>query len=230
MPLTGCLDPGGLPEGVVVGIDVSQSRGLDVAVLDHRLQLAAPLRRRVERACAVRWVAALSPLAVAVDGPASWARGPGGRTGERALLGRGIRLFLTPPAAGARSAFTRWMEEAVALFQALAAVGYRPFQGRTVRGSSLEVFPHATATVLLGRVAAKAERPAVLRAQGVAVPRGASRDGIDALLCALTGWWAVAGRFTALGDALEGWIVVPGDLKPHYPPRRRPEIPAQSEP
>ena len=83
-----------------------------------------------------------------------------------------------------------------------------------MQGRTLEVFPHAIASVLHG-----ARRPADLRkhlwrrealtAAGVDVAALKGNDQVDAALCALAGLCALEGRFCWAGEPSEGVIVLP---------------------
>ena len=92
------------------------------------------------------------------------------------------------------------------------------------RGTALEVFPHATATVLAGclrpkTVGKRAWRQRVLIAQGMPVGDLRSGDLVDAALCALTGLLALQGKHFAPGDPKEGVIVLPVVSLPASPYR-----------
>ena len=93
------------------------------------------------------------------------------------------------------------------------------------RRTAIEVFPHATATVLAGALAPKGVgkkpwREGVLRAQGVRTDELATLDRIDAALAALTGLLALDGKRFAPGDPTEGVIVLPATSLPAHPYRR----------
>jgi hypothetical protein len=139
----------------------------------------------------------------------------------------GVHIFLTPsdPDRYAHH-FYDWVRVGAQAFDAAAAAGYARQRDRgVVRACALEVFPHATAVCLRGglpppgttkRVVTKrAWRLKTLETAGVD-PSGLCRnragtptlDSIDAALAALTAWHALAGNFSAFGDAGE-WIVVP---------------------
>jgi hypothetical protein len=102
---------------------------------------------------------------------------------------------------------------------------YRP--GQPVRGSAIEVFPHASAVVLHERLPpsgcsksrslkARWRREALQRA-GVATGQLASLDLIDAALAALTGLLALEGCFCTVGDCRpeDGVIILPTKTLPH---------------
>lgn len=194
---------------LALGVDVSERRGLDLALLSpEKTLLGLWSRVRVEDlpAFLARWC----PAAIGIDAPSQWRSGASCRAGERALFQRGIRLFFTPMADRAAHPFYRWMAVGMRVWQAVGQAGYRAYPGEgSVKGCALEVFPHATATLLAGRTVAKRERAEVLRAEGVPLPQPVHQDGVDATLAALTVWYALQGAHQALGDRQSGWIAIP---------------------
>ena len=98
------------------------------------------------------------------------------------------------------------------------------YRGGSVKGTAIEVFPHATAVVLAGCLPPKgvpihAWRRQVLRARRASSRRRCrSVDQVDAALAALTGRYALERRFSAPGDPREGQIVVPAARR--CPPAR----------
>ncbi|MFQ5880587.1 MAG: DUF429 domain-containing protein, partial [Dehalococcoidia bacterium] len=169
----------------------------------------------------VAWVEEWRPRAVAVDAPLSLPRGlccleadcpcrplaaDGLKAAERELVRRGIGLFRT----GKRSIIKGMVYRAMGLRQALAQ------RGTPV----LEVYPYASKVALFGRRIPK-KGTAACRAwlQGrlaalvpglaaEATPLG--HDELDAVVAAYTAYLYGAGRATAVGDADEGLIYVPG--------------------
>jgi predicted nuclease with RNAse H fold len=117
----------------------------------------------------------------------------------------------------------------------LTAAGYRvPADHRDYEATLLEVFPHAAFVTLTGAIPAKktgprgaegrAQRHAVLAAQGVVLPPEASHDHLDAAAAALTALRWREGRGCAVGHPHEGLIVLPvtfSDLRDRYE-RERP--------
>jgi hypothetical protein len=111
-----------------------------------------------------------------------------------------------------------------AIFRALEPAFPR-YRAGSVKGTSIEVFPHASAVVLAGclppkGIAPHAWRRHVLRSQGVDARVLRSGDQVDAALAALTGILALDRRFSAPGDPREGQIVVPAATLPARPYRR----------
>jgi len=133
----------------------------------------------------------------------------------------GIQVFATPSdISRQRSSFYDWMRVGHEAFLAAMRAGYTTYKGgHSVRGTAIEVFPHATAVALRGHLPPKEAcvkksvkrqwREAALESAGVATTSLRSLDAIDAALAALTGLFALDGRFTALGTASDGMILLP---------------------
>lgn len=206
-----------------LGIDVGVRKGLDLVLLEDRHVLDTARRVRVEELARV--VGDLGPDVVAIDGPPGWATTGRSRLTERELRWFGIQCFNTP--ADERMAdhpFYEWMTVGFAAFRAIAE-SFPRYRGGSVKGTAIEVFPHASAVVLAGCLPPKgvpphAWRRDVLRAQGVDAGGLRSADQVDAALAALTGAFALERRFSAPGDPREGQIVVPAVSLPAHPYRR----------
>lgn len=196
---------------VSVGIDVAEVRkGLDLVALDHRRAVT----ERIARASVTDVVAAIARIApdvVCVDSPPAWARTGKSRTAERALRPLGITAFCTPTDPGDHT-FYRWMRVGFAVFDGIAE-HYPYYRDGPIRGTALEVFPEATATLLTGTLCPKGQkipfRRDALRAHDVDETLLPTIDAVDAALAALTGLRALDGQFTAVGDPAEGVIVLP---------------------
>lgn len=207
-----------------LGIDVGVRKGLDLVLLDEARRVCEARRRvRVEELPAL--VADLGPDVVAIDAPPAWARSGRSRLTERELRWFGIQCFNTPSdeRMGAHP-FFEWMTVGFEVYRVLED-RYPRYRDGSVRGTAIEVFPHASAVVLAGclppkGVAKHAWRRRVLREQGVDADALRSLDQVDAALAALTGLYALERRFSAPGDPLEGRIVVPAASLPAHPYRR----------
>lgn len=204
-----------------VGVDVSESRGLDVVTLDEHRALAGPPRREVPPRQLEAILAAVGPVAVAIDSPPAWGRAGGSRQGERELAALGVSCFRTPSdPQRCQRPFYNWMRVGHAAFAAAARAGYPLYRGGPVAGCALEVFPHSTAVALAGvspppgtarRPGRKATwRRSVLEAAGVDTAALRTLDQLDAALAALTGLLAWQGCSFTLGDPDEGLTVLPG--------------------
>lgn len=210
-----------------LGIDVGVGKGLDLVLMDER---RVPLRV-VSRVPLERLGFLLDELAadvVAIDAPPAWAPSGRSRLTERLLAECNIHAFNTPSAAHGRgNRFYGWMEVGFQVFDIAAAHGYARYRAGEPRGTAIEVFPHASATVLAGCLPPKAAkkkawRERVLRAQGVSTAELTTADRIDAALCALTGILALQGKRFAPGDPKEGVIVLPAATLPARPFRAAP--------
>ena len=198
---------------VAVGVDVSEARGLDVVALDPSGAVVGTWRRQTP-ADLERRLTELRPSVVAIDSPPAWGSRGACRPAERAVRALGMGIFATPsdPAVFGHP-FYRWMIAGFAAFDAAAAAGFEYYRGQgPMAGRALEVFPHATAVRLGGDPSLGSKRVwrvAVLEAMGVDCSPLRSVDAIDAALAALTGVLALDGRCEALGDEIDGAIVIP---------------------
>jgi predicted nuclease with RNAse H fold len=215
-----------------LGVDVSVRRGLDLVLLDGSPQPAFT-RSGVEPDAIAGHLRELRPDVVAIDSPPSWGVAGRSRGAERELRRLGIQSYGTPsdPRRGDHG-FYAWMKAGFRTFAGSAAAGYSRYRTGDVRGTALEVFPHATSVVLAASLPPAAVpkhvwRASVLRDHAVDPRLLDSRDLIDAGLAALTGLYALRGDFTALGDPTEGVIIVPAQSLPSSPYRRclRPPAP-----
>jgi hypothetical protein len=209
-----------------LGVDVGgeHRKNLDVVVLDGDRQVVAvgsqvPVRRLRSM------IEAGAPDVVCVDGPPAWAT-PGGRSrlAERELKFLGIQAYYTPDkATGETKPFYDWMRNALAAFRAADRAGFPVYRSGSIRGSAVEVFPHASATVLAGCLAParqtpsakRAWRAAILRAHHVPTAQLTTLDHVDAALCALTGLIGLElGDPFAPGAPAEGRIMLPARVVP----------------
>lgn len=196
---------------VSVGVDIAEQRkGLDVVVIDDQRAIV----ERIAHASVTDVVTAIvriAPDVVCIDSPPEWAQSGKSRAAERALRSLGIQSFSTPTDPGDHS-FYRWMRVGFAVFSNIADL-YPCYRNGPIRGTALEVFPEASATLLTGTLCPKGQknpfRRAVLRAHDIDDRSLRSMDAVDAALAALTGLRALEGQFTAIGDPAEGVIVVP---------------------
>ena len=197
-----------------LGVDVGVGKGLDLVLLDER---RVPLRveARVGVESVSDLIAETEPDVVAIDAPPSWAQAGRSRLTERMLAEFNIRTFATPSRPlGKGNPFYDWMEVGFRVFRAAARAGFSRYAAGDPRGTAMEVFPHASATVLRGflrpkGIGKRAWREGVLVAQGVRSDRLTSADLVDAGICALTGLLALQGKHFSPGDPKEGVIVLP---------------------
>jgi predicted nuclease with RNAse H fold len=219
-----------------LGIDVGVGpKWLDLVLMDER---RVPLRvqGRVAPDLLGPLIRELEPDAIAIDAPPGWATSGRSRRTERDLAEFNIHAFNTPSARNGRaSRFYEWMEVGFRAFRVAARAGFPRYAAGPPRGTAMEVFPHATATVLAGclppRGARKrAWRESVLRAQGVWTDDLVTADHVDAALAALTGVIALQGRHFAPGEPREGVIVLPVAALPARPYRHCPDEGADAPP
>ena len=209
-----------------LGVDVGgeERKQLDVVVMDADRQVAA-VGSRVAVRRLPELIAAHRPDVVAIDCPPAWAPiGHRSRLAERELKLLGIQAYYTPDrAAGERNGFYSWMRNGMAAFRAAERAGFPAYRAGSIAGSAIEVFPHASATVLAGCLPPSRQHPAskrtwraaVLTAQHVPIAQLRTLDQVDAALCALTGIIALELRDPfAPGAPDEGRIVLPARVVP----------------
>lgn len=208
-----------MPSLRAMGIDVSVSRGMDVVLLDDSLQPACWSCRTVE---AVEDLLLIHrPVTVAIDAPPSFPVAGNKRKSEGDLHALGLHIFFSPSDPLQQThPFYDWMRVGHRVFEAARRAGYPTYLGESsVRGSALEVYPHATAVLLHGspppagwakRAAGKRQwRTSVLQESGVPTPALVTMDLVDAALAALTARLALEGRAVSLGPPGEEGLVIP---------------------
>ena len=207
-----------------LGVDVGVRKGLDLVLLDTARSIL-DTHRRVRPEHLAELVDRLGPHVVAIDAPPIWALSGRSRLTERELRWFGIQCFNTPSDERmAAHPFFEWMTVGFATFRAIEG-RFPRYRGGSVRGTALEVFPHASAVVLAGCLPPRDRSPhewrrSILRDKDVDVAALRSADQVDAALAALTGVYALERRFSAPGDPKEGLIVVPAATLPAHPYRR----------
>jgi predicted nuclease with RNAse H fold len=204
-----------------LGIDVGVRKGLDVVLLDDRLDLLddrldlLSVHRHVELASLGALIDDLRPDVVAIDSPPAWGTSGGSRRTEAALRALGIQSYGTPSdPRKADNPFYDWMRVGFQVFGIAASRHFNRYSTGDVLHSAIEVFPHASAVVLAGclppsGISKREWRTEVLEKSGVACEKLRSTDQVDAALAALTGLLAANGAFVAPGDPAEGVIVLP---------------------
>lgn len=198
------------------GIDVSATRGFDVAVLDEDRRVILLAKAHDLDAAGVI-VRGLPPqTVVAVDAPPAPSRGLAGpgkeyRVAEQELQRAGVSLYGTPSTVERAKS---WMRAGFDLYDVLAKAGFPPFfEGPARRGVAIEVYPHLTYRVLAGGARGRASKlewsRATLRRKITGLPRDASQDALDAIAAAYTAWAFGLDRWVGYGDPREGVIVAP---------------------
>jgi predicted nuclease with RNAse H fold len=210
-----------------LGVDVAVQggKGLDLVVLNGSRSVVA-IVPKATREDLIRLIRERSPDISAVDAPPRWAASGRSRLTENELARLNIHAFRTPSFEHSSDRHFDWMREGIAVFETLAEGGYPLATGRPYHRRAIEVFPHATATVLAGclppvGIRKRAWRERVLRMQGVRTDDLTTMDQLDAALAALTGLLVLEGKESHLGDPAEGVIVLPTAAPA---PRYRPGI------
>jgi predicted nuclease with RNAse H fold len=204
-----------------MGIDVSVVRGLDVVVLDESVRPILSLARQTLPQLE-NTLTEMRPDIVAIDSPPAWSSVGRSRPLERELARLGISIYATPQDPGDH-VFYRWMRVGFDVFAAADRCGYRLFRGDTaVQGTAVEVFPHASAVMLRGRLPGRGVPKLTWRRQALAdagVEHDALRtiDQVDAALAALTGMRCLQGSFCVVGVQGECVLALP---VPALPTRR----------
>jgi methylated-DNA-protein-cysteine methyltransferase-like protein len=211
---------------VHVGIDVSATRGFDIAILDDGRRVTFLAKARDLDGVAVIARGLPPESVVAVDAPPGPSRGlvAGGkrfRVAEEELHKLGVSLYPVPPAEAETSS---WMREGYALFEILAKAGFPVFfEGPARGGVSIEVYPHLSYRTLAGSPRGKLSKiewsRAALRRRVSGAPKDATQDQLDAIAAALTAWYFANHRAVGYGDPREGVIFAPiGDERDEAPP------------
>jgi hypothetical protein len=189
-------------------------KGYDLVLLDD-VRRVVQAQRHVRREALRGHIEAWRPAVVCIDSPPGWAV-DAPRATEAAVLALGLSLYRTPWAEDQKTnAFYAWMRAGFEAFATARDAGYAMYDGgAAVQGRTLEVFPHAIASVLHGKrrpdgVRKDMWRREALTAAGVDVALLKGNDQCDAALCALTGLLALDGSFCWAGDPSEGVIVLP---------------------
>lgn len=198
----------------VAGIDVGGSRKGFHAVALRGKKIVAKLAT-CHATHLAGWCRAQGVSAVGIDAPSRWSLTGRARVCERELAGLGLSCFATPgQAIGEVHPFYRWMVHGAELFRLLAPE-YRLYDDRTPLFEPLcfETFPQAIACALAGKKLSarhkRVERRQILETAGIGSNALTAIDDIDAALCAVAAQHVLSGSFKALGDAAEGYILLP---------------------
>lgn len=213
-----------------------RSLGIDVGIAHlHFVCLQPPCDLveigRIRRTELADLVGHFRPGVVAVDSPSEPARQGSQRFAEHELSRLGIQSYRTPgdPDRLERP-FYAWMREGFEVFRELARLGYPRYARGPVRAHAVEIFPYAAAVALTGALrptdlSKRAWRRGILGKMRFDLSLLRNLDLVDAALAALTGLRALDGEFTAVGDPVEGVVVLPVRTLP--PSRyRRPPTPS----
>ncbi len=197
-----------------VGIDVGgQRKGFHAVVLCNG---QFKPRHFTEVSEVERWCLDQAAQVIAIDAPCACATVGNSRLAERSLAvgGQTIQCFKTPTRTSAKGrSFYDWVFNGEKLYQQLL-LHYRLFDGTPDRSKIvLETFPNAVVCALAGRVIPARQkataRRQILREQGCDDSPLPNIDFVDAALCALTAERFLLGHTRAVGNAAEGFIVMP---------------------
>jgi predicted nuclease with RNAse H fold len=200
---------------LAVGIDVGGSRkGFHAVALCDRGASAIVSSESASYVAA--WCRAQGASAIAIDAPSHWSVSGRARPCERQLAALGLSVFPTPSRAiGEVHPFYRWMVNGAALYACLVE-HYRLYEGRLSpvdHPLCFETFPQAIACALAGKTLSaknkRVDRRRLLEDAGLATESLPTIDHVDAALCAVAAQHVLAGSFMALGEAGEGFILVP---------------------
>ena len=202
---------------------VSRPTGIDVGGAEkgfHAVLLQPDgCVEKCQSACAeeiAEWCVSCGATIIGVDAPSGWSSGDKSREAERTLNEEGIHCFYTPSqsvAAAHQADNYGWVFNGQKMYAALRA-SFPLFDGKSTRPPlSFETFPHAIARILGGNqmVASKkrTQRTNLLLNHGVDTQSLTNQDWIDAAMCALAARSVVEGKYRKIGNADEGFIVVP---------------------
>ncbi len=211
---------------VAMGVDVSVVRGLDVVVLEESGRLVLPRARQTlpDLEAALREV---RPDIVMIDSPPAWASTGRSRPLERELARLGISMYATPQDPGDHT-FYRWMRVGFEAFASADRCGYPLYRGDTaVQGRAVEVFPHASAVTLRGRLPGRGAsrvtwRRETLEEAGVEHGPLHTLHQVDAALAALTGIRCLQHRSCLAGVRGESVLALPVPALPAVRYKREP--------
>ncbi len=135
----------------------------------------------------------------------------------------GINSFSAPHDPGDHS-FYHWMRIGFSTYASLST-SYPLYRAGSPAGTAAEIFPHASAALLAGKLHATGRekeslRRRVLGTHDVDDSDPPSVDRVDAALSALTGTLALEGTYTTVGNPDEGVILLPGRNLPRWPLER----------
>lgn len=217
-----------------VGIDVSASRGFDVAMIDEGRHLSLLAKARDIEALQVIIRGAPREALFAVDSPPRPSMqllgdGRTGRVAEAEALARGIPLYQVP---ATEDDAPSWMRAGFSVFKILEREGFGLFTGALAgavppSGVSFEVYPYLSYVVLSGGRRPRTKAPLewarqVIKGRVLGLPAQPTKDSCDAAIAAYTAWSFAKGEWSGLGDPREGVIIAPcsaADLPgPHFDP------------
>lgn len=192
------------------GLDVSATRGLDMAVIDGAGDVRLvwlPDHRGLLRLLHELGTEVL----LGIDAPSALARQPGGRQAERELQRRNVALYRTPTADGT---VDTWMAAGFEVWRIAREAGLIEQRERGGERGAIEVYPYLAYVCWTGKRRPPTEIPrawatALVRGRGIQLPSWAVKDHADAVSAALVARAYAANEAVPFGDPLEGVIWAP---------------------
>lgn len=195
------------------GLDVSATRGLDMAILDEALSVR--LVWLPDTGGLLRVLQELgTDLVLGIDAPSGPAIRPNGRQAERDLQGRNVALYRTPEIG---RPLDTWMAAGFEVWRVTREAGLVERRERGSERGAIEVYPYLAYVCLSGRSRPPSEVPrswamSLIRANGIRLPSWAVKDQADAVCAALVARAYSLGKAVPFGDPAEGVIWAPGAL------------------
>ena len=215
------MQPKAIPEEpiVVAGIDVGGERkGFHAVALRKRVlfgQFAS-----ADPAAVADWCREIGAMVIGVDAPCRWHQSGTTRVAETGLKREGGQCFSTPTYEAAIAHPLNhygWMLNGAKLFDQLET-SHRLFGGNTAELSGpvcFETFPQVIACALAGEIVSAKQKGRIRREllieAGIDISALSNIDKVDAALCALSARSLAISKFKAYGEAVSGFIVVPGE-------------------
>lgn len=204
---------------IVAGIDVGGSaKGFHGVALRNGAYLGKS--NSCDPVKLTNWCREIRACFVAVDAPCHWSLNGRARPAECALMKEKIGCFSTPTRERAENHPKdnfRWMLKGAELFANLVEAKYPLFNGagrQQSRELCFETFPQAIACALAGQIVAAKQKRRIrrhlLNQANVDTRKLTNIDEIDAALCAFTAHQFAHDNYRCYGDAVGGFIVVPG--------------------
>lgn len=196
---------------MVVGIDVGgEAKGFHAVALQHDKIASIHSRQPLD---ILSWCKGIGAKCIAIDSPCAWSSDGKSRVAERSLCAKKVWCFATPTEERARlKTFYSWVFNGFRLYEALS-LDYPLYRGETSEKNCMETFPHAVVCALRGKVvSAKPKnkvRRSILRDLGIDDSSLPNIDFVDAAICALSAKAFNDRNFKKIGNATEGYIVLP---------------------
>ena len=204
---------------IVAGIDVGgRKKGFHAVSLRDGKYLSQ--FAHTDPARVADWCREIGAMVIGVDAPCRWHQSGTTRVAETGLKREGGQCFSTPTYEAAIAHPLNhfgWMLNGAKLFAHLES-SHRLFGGNAAELSGsvcFETFPQAIACALAGEIVSAKQKGRIRREllieAGIDISALSNIDKVDAALCALSARSLAISKFKAYGDAVSGFIVVPGE-------------------